>query len=388
MFGSMPCRGNGRAARVRPKDRTMNFVRALVQTLAAPGRRRRLRDAADLVEAGLLGADDAAAAQEAAALLPISITPHLASLIDPADAHDPIARQFVPSAAELRAGGGEIADPIGDRAHSPVDGIVHRYPDRVLLTPLMACPVYCRFCFRREAVGAGALTPAQLAAALAYIRDHGAIREVILSGGDPLALSPRRLRAIVEALGGIAHVETIRVHSRVPVADPDRVTPELIAALKSETPVWVVVHCNHPRELSNQARAAVRRLVDNGIPMLAQTVLLKGVNDDPATLEALMRALIRNRIKPYYLHHGDLARGTGHFRTSLAAGQALMRALRGRLSGIAQPTYVLDIPGGHGKVPVGVAYLAAGASRGTWTVEDWQGRHHIYRESQGDEAGV
>ena len=365
----------------------MNFVRALVQTLAASARDRRLRDAADLVDAGLLAPGEAAAADEAASLLPIAITPHLASLIDPADAHDPIARQFVPSADELRTSESELADPIGDRSHAPVYGIVHRYPDRVLLTPVMACPVYCRFCFRREAVGAGALTPAQLDAALSYIRGHGEIREVILSGGDPLALSARRLRAIVAALGAIAHVETIRVHSRVPVADPGRITPELVAALKGEIPVWVVLHCNHSRELSEAARNAVRALVDSGIPMLAQTVLLKGVNDDAATLEALMRALIRNRIKPYYLHHGDLARGTGHFRTSLAAGRALAKALRGRLSGIAQPTYVLDIPGGHGKVPAGPAYLTPQAASGAWTVEDWQGRPHIYRETSSETAG-
>jgi len=366
----------------------MNFVRALVQTFAAPGQERRLRSAADLVEAGLLAPDEATAAAEAASLLPIAITPHLAGLIDPADAHDPIARQFVPSADELRTDDGEIADPIGDRSHSPVEGIVHRYPDRVLLTPVMACPVYCRFCFRRETVGAGALTPAQLGAALGYVREHPEIREVILSGGDPLVLSPRRLRAIIEALGAIAHVETIRIHSRVPVADPGRITPDLVAALKADTPVWVVLHCNHARELGDEARAAVRALVDNGIPMLAQTVLLKGVNDDAATLEALMRALIRNRIKPYYLHHGDLARGTGHFRTTLASGRALVKALRGRLSGIAQPTYVLDIPGGHGKVPAGPAYLTPDETPGDWTVEDWQGRPHIYREAEGGNAGI
>jgi lysine 2,3-aminomutase len=269
-----------------------------------------------------------------------------------------------------------------------VHGIVHRYPDRVLLTPVMACPVYCRFCFRREQVGAGALTPDRLDAALGYIRRHSEIREVILSGGDPLALSPRRLGAIIAALGAIPHIESIRIHSRVPAADPARITPDLVAALKGDVPVWLVLHCNHPRELSENVRAAIRTLVDSGIPMLAQTVLLKGVNDDAATLEALMRALIRNRVKPYYLHHGDLARGTGHFRTSLDAGRALVKALRGRLSGIAQPTYVLDIPGGHGKVPAGPAYLTPEAAPGAWTVEDWRGRSHVYREAERDGGGT
>jgi lysine 2,3-aminomutase len=364
----------------------MNFVRALVQTVrtASPPRRpgATLRSAAALADAGLLEGDRLAAADEAAALLPVAITPHLAALIDPDDPGDPIARQFVPDARELDTADEELADPIGDSAHAPLTGIVHRYPDRVLLTPLMACPVYCRFCFRREAVGMGALTPAQMAAALGYIRDRAEIREVILSGGDPLALSPRRMKALIAALDEIDHVETVRIHSRVPVADPARVTPAMVAALKAETPVWLAIHCNHPRELTAEARAAARALADGGIPLLAQTVLLKGVNDDAATLESLMRALVRNRIKPYYLHHGDRARGTAHFRTTLDTGRALMRSLRGRLSGIAQPAYVLDIPGGHGKVPVGPEYLSRDGD-GCWTVEDWQGGRHRYAETIG-----
>jgi lysine 2,3-aminomutase len=250
----------------------------------------------------------------------------------------------------------------------------------VLLMPVMTCPVYCRFCFRREAVGEGPLSREELDAALDYIRGHDEIWEVILSGGDPLVLSPRRLSAIVDALDAIPHVGVIRIHTRVPVAEPDRITPDLVVALKRDTPVYVTLHCNHARELAPAARAAIARLVDAGLPMLSQTVLLKGVNDDAATMEALMRALVRCRVKPYYLHHGDLARGTGHFRATLAAGQALTRALRGRLSGIAQPTYVLDIPGGHGKAPVGPCYLRE-ADGGGWRVEDWQGRDHPYRDA-------
>ena len=356
----------------------MNVVGNLVQTL----RRRTLRTASDLVEAGLIGTKDATEAEAAARNLPISITPHLAALIDRTDADDPIARQFVPTGAETVMADEELADPIGDGAHSPVRGIVHRYPDRVLLTPVLACPAYCRFCFRREAVGDGALGSDELAAALDYIRENEEIWEVILSGGDPLILSPRRLTAIVDALDAMPHVGVIRIHTRVPVADPDRITPALVAAMKRDTPVYVTLHCNHPRELSPAARAAVARLVDAGLPMLSQTVLLKGVNDDAATLETLMRALVRCRVKPYYLHHGDLARGTRHFRTTLAAGRALMGALRGRLSGIAQPTYVLDIPGGYGKAPVGPCYLRE-ANGGEWQVEDWQGRRHAYRDAAG-----
>jgi lysine 2,3-aminomutase len=261
-----------------------------------------------------------------------------------------------------------------------VKGIVHRYPDRVLLKTLHACPVYCRFCFRREQVGPGgeALDGAELAAALDYIRGHTEVWEVILTGGDPLMLAPRRLAGIVAALDAIGHVGVIRLHSRVPVADPSRVSAELVAALRTErAAVYVALHCNHANELTAGPRAALRRLSDAGIPLLSQTVLLRGVNDDAATLEALFRALVQARVKPYYLHHPDLARGTGHFRLTIAEGQALMRALRGRVSGLCQPTYVLDIPGGHGKVPVGPCYVDL-PQGGVAEVTDRNGGVHLY----------
>ncbi len=353
----------------------MSVVKPIVQTAAG----NTLRSGRDLAAAGLIKADAVAAADAAARALPIAITPEIAALIDMRDADDPIARQFVPDPRELEAGDEERADPIGDRAFSPLSGIVHRYPDRVLLMPVMTCPVYCRFCFRRDGVGpaGGALTEAELDAALDYIRGHDEIREVILSGGDPLMLSPGRLGAITAALDSIAQIEVIRVHTRVPVADPGRITADLVRALRTATPVYVVLHCNHPRELAPAARNAVRALVDSGIPMLSQTVLLKGVNDDADTMEALMRALVRNRIKPYYLHHADLARGTGHFRTTIAAGRSLMRSLRGRISGLCQPTYVLDVPGGFGKAPLGPDYVSQDAAGG-WRIRDWQGRTHAY----------
>ncbi len=315
-----------------------------------------------------------------AARYAVSITPALADLIDIADPRDPIARQFVPSAEELESQPGELADPIGDDVHSPVEGIVHRYPDRVLLKPVHVCAVYCRFCFRREAVGPGkadALSPAALERALDYIRARPEIWEVILSGGDPLVMSPRRLREITDALAGIDHVRIVRVHTRLPVADPERVTPDLVDALKaSGKTTWLVLHANHARELTPSARSACARIIDAGIPMLSQSVLLRGVNDDPASLEALMRALVESRIKPYYLHHGDLAPGTSHLRTSITEGQDLMRAMRGRVSGLCQPTYVLDIPGGHGKSPIGPRYLDD--TDGAALVEDWQGQRHRY----------
>jgi lysine 2,3-aminomutase len=337
-----------------------------------------LRTLQELDRDGLLSPDPRLAA--AAQSMAIAITPEMLALIDRADlAHDPIARQFVPSAAETDVSADELADPIGDEARSPVKGLVHRYPDRVLLKPIHVCPVYCRFCFRREKVGPGgeALSAAELEAALDYIRAHPEIWEVILTGGDPLMLAPRRLGELIAALDAIPHVAVIRVHSRVPVVDPGRVTGELVASLKPRrASLWLGIHCNHARELADPARAALACLADAGIPLMGQTVLLRGVNDDIETLEALMRALVTCRVKPYYLHHPDLVRGTGHFRVSIEHGQALMKALRGRLSGVAQPTYVLDVPGGHGKVPIGPAYL--GDDPSTLTIEDAFGGHHRY----------
>jgi len=335
-----------------------------------------LRDARSLAEAGLVPSERLPALEAVAARYAVAITPAMAELIDVADPHDPIARQFVPAPEELVASPGEDGDPIGDSIHSPVDGIVHRYPDRVLLKPTHTCAVYCRFCFRREMVGPEGLsnlTPAQLDAAFAYIADRPEIWEVIVTGGDPFVLSPRRLAELIDRLEAIDHVKVVRFHTRVPAVDPGAVTDDLVAALKRSTKaVYVALHANHARELTPAARAACARLVDAGIVLVSQTVLLKGVNDDPETLAALMRAFVETRIKPYYLHHGDLAPGTAHLRTTIQEGQAIMRALRGTLSGLAQPTYVLDIPGGHGKAPVGPNYLSEGA------IEDPNGRRHAY----------
>ena len=339
---------------------------------------RPLRTPAALVEAGLVPSQRLAALERVAERYAVSITPDMAALIEAED--DGIGRQFLPREEELDAAPGDLADPIGDGAHAPVPGIVHRYPDRVLLKPLHVCPVYCRFCFRREVVGPdglGTLSDAELAAAFAYIAAHEEIWEVVVTGGDPFVLSPRRLAVIAEALAAIPHVKVLRLHTRVPVVEPARVDAALVDALKRfGGAVFVALHANHPREFTPDAIAAVARLVDAGIPMVSQTVLLRGVNDDAETLTALMRAFVENRIKPYYLHHGDLAPGTAHFRTTIGEGQALMRDLRGTISGLCQPAYVLDIPGGHGKVPVGPGYLA-GSDEG-WVVTDPQGAGHRY----------
>ncbi|WP_426433942.1 lysine-2,3-aminomutase-like protein [Bradyrhizobium genosp. P] len=348
-----------------------------------------LRQPRELVEAGLAPASALAELEKVAARYAVAVTPELVALIDAADPDDPIARQFVPSAEELVEQPGEMADPIGDDAHSPVPGIVHRYPDRVLFKLVHVCAVYCRFCFRREMVGPGkatALSEDAYRAALDYIRARPEVWEVILTGGDPLMLSPRRLLEIMSDLAAIEHVKIIRIHTRVPIADPQRINADMIAALRCDgATTWIAIHANHPRELSGTARAACARLADAGIPLVSQSVLLRGVNDDSATLVALMRAFVECRIKPYYLHHGDLAPGTAHLRTTIEAGQALMRALRGRVSGLCQPDYVLDIPGGHGKAPIGPTYLSQPISRERediverpYRIVDYCGDVHVY----------
>jgi len=352
---------------------------------------RTLREPAELVARGLAPAVDLPDLEKVAARYAVAVTPDMAALIDPRDPDDPIARQFIPSAEELVTQRNEDADPIGDHSHSPVAGIVHRYPDRVLFKLVHICAVYCRFCFRREMVGPGkatALPPAAYNGALDYIRAHPEVWEVILTGGDPLMLSPRRLAEIMADLAAIDHVKIIRIHTRVPVADPRRVSADMVAALKAAgATCWVALHANHARELTADVRAACARLIDAGIPMVSQSVLLRGVNDNAAALEALMRAFVECRIKPYYLHHGDLAPGTSHLRTTLKHGQELMRALRGQVSGLCQPEYVLDIPGGHGKAPVGPNYLSPANSfsqereqfeETRYRVVDYCGDVHLY----------
>ena len=329
----------------------MSAIRSTVRTADALAR-------ADLIDPAGRAAIDAVARRYA-----IAITPAMRALIRHKD--DAIGRQFVPDAAELIMTAEESADPIADDALSPIKGVVHRYPDRALLKPLLTCPVYCRFCFRREHVGpdGGLLSEQELQTAYDWFAAHPAIREVILTGGDPLMLSPRRLGSILHALASIPHIELIRIHSRVPAADPQRVTGALADAMCTDKPLWFVLHANHARELTADARVALARLTARGIPLLGQSVLLRGVNDSPDALEALFRAMLAARVKPYYLHQLDRAPGTARFHVPIEEGRRLLASLRGRVTGLAWPTYVLDIPGGHGKVPIGPDYLADDAVR-------------------------
>jgi lysine 2,3-aminomutase len=324
---------------------------------------RTLRSVADLAKARLVSNRKTARLDDVEAAYAIALPEPLVRLIDPHDAADPIARQYVPSADELLRGSEELDDPIGDARHSPLPGLVHRYPDRVLLKVASACPVYCRFCFRREMVGpekGQPLSPAALEAALGYIAADLGIFEVILTGGDPMMLSAGRARALTGALEAIAHVRVIRWHTRMPVVRPDRLTGVYADAIRSRTKsVFVAVHANHAREFTPEAIAACRRLSERGIVLVSQSVLLRGVNDTPEALVDLMRAFLSAGVKPYYLHQLDAAPGTSHFRVPVAEGQALMRTLRDTISGLGIPHYVADIPGGVSKASLALPDIEA-----------------------------
>ena len=342
---------------------------------------RTLRTAADIVDAGIGRPERLAELERVAARYAVAISPAMAELVDPNDPRDPVSAQFLPAAAELMQAADERADPIGDRAHEAVPGLIHRYPDRVLLKLSNVCAVYCRFCFRREMVGPGQpahLSEGELGAALGYVGAHPEIWEVIVSGGDPLVLSPRRLAAVSGRIAEIPHVKVLRWHSRVQLVAPERVTTSLVEALRAKgLTTWLALHANHPNEFTKAGRVALARIADAGVPMVSQTVLLNGINDDAETLASLMRLFVENRVKPYYLHHGDLAPGTSHFRTGLGKGRLLARKLRGHASGLCQPTYVLDLPGGFGKVPVAACH-AEELDNGRWRIEDIRGALHEY----------
>ena len=306
-------------------------------------------------------------------------TDYLELNFDLSDPNDPIARQYMPDEQEKIPSLLDQSDPIGDHKNGVGKLIVHRYPDRVLLLATDHCAAYCRFCFRKDRVGKGEAVARDedIEAALSYIENNAQIREVIFSGGDPLILSSRRLEQLITRVNAIDHIKFIRFHSRAPVSDPARITPELAQSITGHKPTYIVIHANHPDELTEDAKAAFKNLRDAGAILLSQSVLLRGVNDNADTLAKLFTGFVENGIKPYYLHHPDLVEGTAHFQLGLDEGEKLMKELRGNISGLAMPTYVLDIPGGFGKVPINASYLSK-TSDGHYIVEDIDGAKHAY----------
>ncbi len=291
--------------------------------------------------------------------LPLSITPYYLGLCHPKDVNCPIRRQVVPTHFEQLQASGELVDPLGEVSHEVAPDLIQRYPDRALLLVNDRCAVYCRFCTRSRWVGqaGGARSMERLKGAFDYLRDHPAIRDVIISGGDPLTMATSKITRLLSELRRIPSVETVRIATRVPVTLPQRVTIELVEAMRSFHPIWIMTHFNHSRELTFEAQLACQRLVDNGFPVMNQTVLLRGINDSVAELAELFRALVRQRVRPYYLLQGDPVRGSSHLRTPINTGLSLMESLQGRLSGIALPKLIVDIPGGHGKVPLNPNYV-------------------------------
>jgi lysine 2,3-aminomutase len=311
--------------------------------------------------------------------LPLSITPYYLSLADRDDPNCPIRLQCVPDAREAVAAPGDMVDPLGEVAHEVAPHLVQRYPDRVLLLATDRCAVYCRFCTRSRIVGdgGGAVSIEALAPALTWLRAHPEVRDVIVSGGDPLAMATDRVVRLVAAVRAVPSVETIRLATRVPVTMPMRVTRELVRALRPHHPLWVMTHFNHPKELTRPAVRACTRLADAGFPVMNQTVLLRGVNDSPETLATLFRGLVRARARPYYLLQADPVRGSSHLRTPLARGLEIIEALQGRLSGIALPKLICDTPGGRGKVPLVPDYVVARAP-GRTTLRTFRGEEVEY----------
>jgi len=323
--------------------------------------RNRIRDASGLSR--VLDMSDAEKADVTACLarFRMAVTPYYASLIDPLDPRDPVRMQAVPSIRETEVYPWETPDPLGEEKASPVKNIVRRYPDRALFLVTGCCPMYCRHCTRRRLVGErdGAITDAEADEALDYIRRTPEIRDVLISGGDPLTMSDARLEYILSGLRTIEHVEVVRIGTRAPVTLPMRITPELLAMLKKYQPVWINTHFNHARELTEDSAGACGRIVDAGIPLGNQSVLLRGINDSAGAIKDLMLKLVKIRVRPYYLYQCDLVEGLEHFRTDVRTGIGIIRELTGNISGFAIPEFVADAPGGGGKIPLGPNYVVS-----------------------------
>jgi lysine 2,3-aminomutase len=355
-------------SRFRVSQRSVDFLRRFYPDATLENwndwrwqTRNRVRTLADLERMIELSAEESDAIKRHTGSLPVGITPYYASLLDPLQAGQGLRRTVVPVLGEYETSRAESGDPLGEDAHSPVPGLVHRYPDRVLLLVTNFCSVYCRYCTRARmggAVGERSVKKAEIELALDYIEQTPVVRDVLISGGDPLSLDDDRLEYILKRLHKIKHVEFVRIGSKQPVVQPMRVTPPLVRMLKRYHPLWMSLHFTHPDELTPEVAEACGRLADAGIPLGSQTVLLKDVNDDIDTMKTLMHGLLKNRVKPYYLYQCDPISGSAHFRTPVSKGVELIRGLRGHTTGYAVPTFVVDAPNGGGKIPIAPDYVS------------------------------
>jgi lysine 2,3-aminomutase len=312
----------------------------------------------------------------------MAVTPYWATLIDPEDPNCPIRRQCVPTASEFKIGPYEMTDPCGEDNDSPAPHLVHRYPDRVLLLATDACAMYCRHCTRRRLVGneeQSDNSASRWDKAIEYIRSNKKVRDVLISGGDPLTLEDEVLGELLRKLRTIPHLEFLRLGTRIPVTLPQRITEGLIATLKKYSPVWMSIHFNHPKEITRRTKTACDMLSEAGIPLGSQTVLLQGINDRPSTMRKLMHDLLRIRVRPYYIYQCDLVRGTQHFRTPVSTGINIIEKLRGHTSGYGVPTYVIDAPGGGGKIPISPNYILSQA-KGKYVLRNYEGTVYTYLE--------
>lgn len=346
--------------------------------------RHRLTGVADLKRVLTLTPEEEEGVARALQHLRMAITPYFASLLDPHDPNCPLRRQVVPTTQELVAGRGDMADPLSEDEHSPVPGLVHRYPDRVLVLVTDQCAAYCRHCTRRRLVGAKqqVMGLEQMDRVVRYVAGHSEVRDVLISGGDPLIMSDRHIEYLLARLRAIPHVEIIRLGTRVPVYLPQRITPELVEMLRRYHPLYINIHFNHPAEVTPEVKQACARLVDAGIPLGSQTVLLRGINDCPHIMKRLMQLMLTIRVRPYYLYQCDLSQGIEHFRTSVAKGIEIIESLRGHTTGLAVPQFCIDAPGGGGKVPILPQYLIS-MSDGKAIVRNFEGKICAYSQPEG-----
>ncbi|MDD5155006.1 MAG: KamA family radical SAM protein [Candidatus Omnitrophica bacterium] len=345
--------------------------------------KHRIRGKEELQQVIKLSAEEESGIKNASGRLSVAITPYWATLMDPEDPNCPIRRQAVPVAAESAVSPHEMVDPCAEDRDSPAPHLVHRYPDRVLLLATDHCAMYCRHCTRRRLVGERAQeevkSVSRFDAAIEYIKSNRKVRDVLISGGDPFTLEDELLEGLIQKIRAISHVEFLRLGTRVPVTLPQRITEKLVNTLKKYSPIWVSIHFNHPKEITKRCKIACDMLSDGGMPLGSQTVLLKGINDRPYIMKKLMHELLQIRVRPYYIYQCDPVRGTQHFRTPVAAGINIMEKLRGYTSGYAVPTYVIDGPGGGGKIPVGPNYILSQA-KGKYVLRNYKGKIYAYLE--------